>query len=553
MTYCSRTKGGFAATFGSGFGAAFAMVSLLACTSPEEAEDPAQLSATELQQALGTPRFDFRPLSREPVPQPIGGSIINQRAAIRLGKAFFWDIQTGTDGQTACATCHSSFGADSRVFNTINPGLDGVFASGGVTGPNQTFTPSLIQNDDIVGSQGIALGLFDTINPDPAIAADNCTPFAHPTFGAARQVEFRTAPMIYGAVFLRQLFWAGEASNEFNGATIWGFNANNGGFEIAHVFNAALASQAVGPPNNFEEMACFGRPILGAGDSWPSKMLARPPLQFQRVSRNDSVLGALANRNGNGLICNGAPCTYRGMIAEAFGPEAAANAENIWTIIWGEAVQAYEATLIPDETPFDSFLRGRITALTPLQILGLATFVGRGNCAVCHAGAMLSDASVSFFERNGAINRDGGDQGFHNIGMRNSNLDRGRGDIGPGGVRFTISGSPFDNFAFKTPTLRMIGQTAPYFHTGSNPTLEDVVEFYDRGGDVANAERSADVRPLGLTRIEKAALVDFMRNALTDCRVVKRRAPFDHPSLPVPNGVDLQAVGAEGLGNCRND
>jgi cytochrome c peroxidase len=262
------------------------------------------------------------------------------------------------------------------------------------------------------------------------------------------------------------------------------------------------------------------------------------------------VLGALANPHGPGLVCNGAPCTYRGMIEATFGPELAVDAENVFTIMWGEAIQAYESTLIPDQTPFDRFFSGRLTALTPRQILGLVTFVGRGNCATCHAGPFFSDATVRFRQENGPLNRDGGDQGFHNIGMVNSTFDPGRGDVGPFGGPFTVSGSQFDNFAFKTPTLRNVKLTAPYFHTGSNPTLEDVVEFYNRGGDAANPERSADIRPLGLTHIEKAALVDFMSNALTDCRVEKRRAPFDHPEISVPNGPTLPAVGRRGTGPC---
>jgi cytochrome c peroxidase len=162
----------------------------------------------------------------------------------------------------------------------------------------------------------------------------------------------------------------------------------------------------------------------------------------------------------------------------------------------------------------------------------------------------MSDATVRFFEENGPVNRDGGDQGFHNIGLVNTNTDGGRGVLGVGGAPISETQSLFDDWAFKTPTLRMVGHTAPYFHHGSNPTLEDVVEFYDRGGDAANPQRSVDIRPLNLSRLQKRALVDFMQNALTDCRVLKQRAPFDHPELPVPNGVNLPAVGAEGIGAC---
>ena len=542
----------------SRLGATFALASLFGCgmTEQDPADDPTPQIAA-LQQQLNLNPFDLRPLSKEPVPQPfliepiepVVGAIINQAAAVRLGKAFFWDIQAGSDGQVACAVCHASFGSDARRFNTIDPGLDGIFNSGGVTGPGQTYTPTLITNDDIVGVQGVARGQFVSFNPDPHIAAEDCTPITNTVFGTERQVEFRQAPMIYGAVFLRQLFWAGEASDEFNGATIWGFRGNNLAPTFAHMGNSALASQAVGPIGNNTEMRCVGRTITGAR-GLAGKLLARQPLQFQRVSPTDSVLGALANPNGPGLICNGAPCSYGAMVAEAFDQNTVDNMLSRWTVIWGLAVQAYEMTLIPDQTPFDQFLSGRITALTPKQILGFATFVGRGNCAVCHSGAMLSDATVSHFQKHGALNRDGGDQGFHNIGIVNTVNDVGRGDVGPGGVKFTVSGSPFDDFAFKTPTLRNVKHTAPYFHTGSKPTLEDVVEFYNNGGDFANEQRSADIRPLHLSSIEKSALVDFLANGLNDCRVEKQQAPFDHPELPVPNGTNLAAVGAEGIGRC---
>jgi cytochrome c peroxidase len=508
------------------------------------------LSAPALQQQLLS-SFGYRPLSREPIPQPQNGHIVNQQAAVRLGKAFFWDIQAGSDGQVACATCHSSFGADGRRFNTINPGNDEVFDV--VTGPNQTYTPALISdNDDIVGSQGVARGVFVSVNPDPKIAGETCTAIVDPTYGTARRVEFRQAPMIYGAAFFRSLFWGGEAFHRFNGLNIWGFTGNSLPGSITDIENAALASQASGPVNNSVEMRCTGRPLNGATNSLGAKMLARQPLQFQRVSPSDSVLGALANPAGPGLVCGGAPCSYRAMIAEAFGPALAGDAENVFSMLWGESIQAYEMTLIPDRTPFDRFLSGRFEALTPRQVFGLIRFVGKGKCATCHAGPMFSDATVAFYRDHGPLNRDGGDQGFHNIGLVNAEIDIGRGDVGPGDVPLSDSQSPFDQWAFKTPTLRNIKFTAPYFHAGTKPTLEDVMDFYNRGGDFANPQRSADIQELGLTSAEKAAIIDFMANGLSDCRVEKQRAPFDHPELPVANGPVLPAVGAAGIGPCRD-
>jgi len=499
-------------------------------------------------------QWDLRPLSTEPVLQPIGGNIIDQAAAIRLGKAFFWDMQTGSDGQTGCATCHHSFGVDSRVINTVEPGLNGIYEAGGVTGPGQTFTPSLITSDDIRGSQGVPRGLFVSIPADPTVAAEQCTPVNHPRFGFERQVEFRSAPSIFGAVFFRQLFWAGEANQQFNGLTIWGFTGNNlatcpPNLACAQIENAALASQAVGPNGNNTEMRCVGRPTNSAR-GLAGKLLARQPLQFQRVSPTDSVLGDLANPNAPGLWCDGVPCNYRDLIAAAFGPSLAANAESMFTLIWGQALQAYESTLIPDQTPFDRFLAGDPTALTAQQRLGLIRFTDKGKCVNCHAGPMLSDATYTFFAANGPLNRDGGDQGFHNVGLRPPEEDLARGDFGPGGVALSVSRSLFDRGAFKTPTLRNVRLTGPYFHNGGYPTLEQVVDFYARGGDFPGESVSADVTVLNLNPTERRALVDFMANALTDCRVEKQRAPFDHPEIFVPNGPHVPAVGAEGTGPC---
>jgi cytochrome c peroxidase len=533
---------------------ASALAYLLSACAPVEsigsAEEVEELSekADELLASLSA--FSLHPLSQEPVPQPIGGHIVNQAAAIRLGKAFFWDTQVGSDGQTACASCHFAAGADDRRTNTLHPGLDGIFSSGGVTGPGQTFTPAIITSDDRIGSQGMHRALFQSISSDPMVASEQCRLLPAPPFNTERQVGFRHTPSVIGAVFYRDQFWGGEGNNIFNGLNNWGFTGNNTEGSITRVLNASLASQAVGPPRNFTEMSCYGRNLNGP-NSLATKLLARPPLQFQRVAVDDSVLGPLANPSGSGLRCGNAPCTYGMLIREAFGDEIAGRAGSVFSMVWGEALLAYEATLVPDQTPFDSFLAGNLHALTPPQRRGLRQFVGKGGCINCHTGAMLTDATVGVYESAGPLNRDGGDQGFHNIGVRPSQEDPARGDLGIiGGVPNSESGSPFDLGAFKTPTLRNVKLTAPYFHTGGYPTLADVVDFYARGGDFTNPELSKDIKPLSLNRNDREALVDFLANALTDCRVEKQRAPFDHPELPIPNRAPLPAVGAGGLGPC---
>lgn len=95
---------------------------------------------------------------------------------------------------------------------------------------------------------------------------------------------------------------------------------------------------------------------------------------------------------------------------------------------------------------------------------------------------------------------------------------------------------------FKTPQLRNVEFNGPYFHSGGKATLRQVIEFYDDGGNFANATLSPLIRPLALTDNQKAALVAFLV-ALTDDRVRLQQAPFDHPELVVPAGQD--ATGAD--------
>jgi cytochrome c peroxidase len=491
------------------------------------------------------------PLGAVTVPQAVGGDVINRSAAVRLGKALFWDTQSGGDGQTACATCHFKAGADARTMNALHPGPDGIFASGGVSASGMPFIPTSITNDDRVGSSGVVGSLFQGVNPDATVAADICTADQVTPFFANRRVTGRNTPPVIGAVFNRDNFWDGRANFAFNGGNPFGVSANGGGAQVLGS-NASLASQAVGPPNNDTEMSCGGRTFNGP-NSLAAKLLARKPLRNQYVDPSDGVLGALSASPGKGLTV-----TYQALINSAFTPALAADAQNQFSRIWGQAIALYEATLIPDQTPYDRFLAGNDSALTARQKTGLDRFNGKGNCTKCHAGAELSDATVGFAAANGLINEDGGDQGFHNLGVRPTSEDQGRAACpggacdgsGPGHFSNSVSGAASDHGAFKTAMLRNVKLTAPYFHNGGKATLEDVVAFYNRGGDFANAEKSKRIKPLSLDAGDQAALVDFLRNGLTDCRVEKERAPFDHPELPLPNGIGLAATGAAGTGPC---
>jgi cytochrome c peroxidase len=143
-----------------------------------------------------------------------------------------------------------------------------------------------------------------------------------------------------------------------------------------------------------------------------------------------------------------------------------------------QALASYVRSILSGDAPYDRFVNGDRTALTPEQQAGLQIFRGKGNCTACHVGPNFSDERV---HNTGIAWRDG------------RLLDPGAG-----------------NGAFKTPTLREVDRTSPYMHDGSFATLEDVVDYYDRGGN-AHAFLDPDIRHLALTATEKQTLVAFLR------------------------------------------
>ncbi len=557
-----------------------------------------------------------------PRPANIGRYIKDQTAAIALGKALFWDQQVGSDGQ-ACASCHFQGGADSRSKNQLNPGFravpsDTTFQLAGGHGPNYQLAPNdfpfhklavpddqnstvLFDTNDITSSQGVRNFTFTGINPNSNFDKGKSNP--DPVFNVGgvnvRRVEPRNTPSVINAVFNFRNFWDGRARNEFNGATPIGkldpgakvlyiptlgqppelVSLTDGSHPELELNNSSLASQAVGPPLSDLEMSYGGRtfPLVGR------KMIPRQPLAIQPVTPDDSVLGSLSKWPSTGLTK-----TYGDMIRDAFQsewwdssyviqinrdgsismlpPQGSGLADNQFTMMefnfslfWGLAIQAYETTLVADDSRVDQFLEGNLGALTDQEKAGLNIFQGKGRCIRCHSGPETTSASVSNIQAQGVTQQvvlgDGSlaliDTGFFNNAVRRCSSaqscdDRGIGaTIGPlnlplseaqrtaaPGQKVAVDG------AFKVPQLRNVELTAPYFHNGGDATVDQVVEFYDRGGNFAAANTAnfaANIQPLHLTDAEDEALVAFL-NALSDERVRYEKAPFDHPGLVVPNG-----------------
>jgi cytochrome c peroxidase len=153
-----------------------------------------------------------------------------------------------------------------------------------------------------------------------------------------------------------------------------------------------------------------------------------------------------------------------------------------------KAIASFERTIVSSPSPFDRYKEGDRKAMSEAAKRGMDIFNGKGHCLPCHSGPAFSD------------------QGFHNVGvgMKNAKPDFGRE---------AVTKDPKDRGKFKTPGLRNVAMTYPYMHDGSDKSLMEVVDLYDKGG-VPNPNLDPLILPLHLTGQEKKDLVAFLE-ALT--------------------------------------
>lgn len=198
----------------------------------------------------------------------------------------------------------------------------------------------------------------------------------------------------------------------------------------------------------------------------------------------------------------------------------------------GRAIAAYERTLTSGEAPIDRFLRGDESALTAAQRRGWTLFNGQGRCNSCHA----FNPTVPLFT----------DNRFHNIGVAAHNQNFGQlvakalsagssaRDIDQLAIetdaselgRFLVTRNRADIGAFKTPSLREIVLTAPYMHDGSLPSLWDVMDHYNKGGE-ANPFLDGGIQRLGLTEDQIDDLVALMAAFTSDRYAPQAQAEMD--------------------------
>ena len=430
-----------------------------------------------------TPGDPPRPpsLKTVPVPEPtnLGDFVKDRQAAIRLGKALFWDMQVGSDGMTACATCHFSSGmADTRSKNQLSPGLKRITQTG-VPNPDVTFHrnlgpvgqvtgsdfPFFPASNDVLSSQGVRNSVFLGIGNGPAdlIRSEPDPDGFRAGSVNTRRVEPRNTPTVINAVFNHRQFWDGRADNVFNGVNGLGdrdpnthlFRADNPTSPVVvqvRLEDSSLASQAVGPPVNETEMSARGRTMRDLGKKFarwaiPGQTLSNlRPLALQLVHPEDSALGPLSRWPQKGLHATG----YPELIQAAFhrqwwdspklirvgtdgtptvidpppgapGPNEYSLMQYNFSLFFGLAIQVYETTLVADNSSYDQFMDGNPNAISPQAILGVDLFrsQSRGQCITCHEGAELTGASVRQVRASPTRIRDGQaiDRGFNNIGV----------------------------------------------------------------------------------------------------------------------------------------
>lgn len=307
-----------------------------------------------------------------------------------------------------------------------------------------------------------------------ADATVSCADCHHPDEGYAKHTQFgvgiggqtgnRNSPTSYNRILSKNQFWDGRADS--------------------------LEAQAIGPIANPIEM---GNTHEAAVET--VKQLQGYRLQFEKIFPE----GVTIENIGKAIA------SFERVLVS--GPTPFDYYEPVRTLEqqFAEDLADLEALQQDDPDLYEEYME----VLKPSQAhpisesakRGREIFFGtKGGCTACHVGPNLTDEK------------------YHNLGI---GMDQPEPDLG----RYVVTKDEADRGAFKTPTIRNVEQTGPYMHDGSQKTLEEVVEWYDKGGH-PNPNLSKDIRKLNLTPQEKADLVEFMKACTGDF------APVEAERLP---------------------
>ena len=205
----------------------------------------------------------------------------------------------------------------------------------------------------------------------------------------------------------------------------------------------------------------------------------------------------------------------------AFGEKSELRGEQAF-----EAIAEYLKTLDFGETAVDRALRGE-AALEPLAEEGLRLFAGRAGCIQCHHGPLLSDGKPHRLgvPEHPAIAR----EPLRAISLLRHHAERGlpqpmaeRGDVGA----YAVSKNPAERGGFVTPPLRGLAHTGPYMHNGRFASIEEAIDFHDRGGGPGSV-----LRPLDLSARERQALAAFLRALSAPLAPLAEPPAYDYGSV----------------------
>jgi cytochrome c peroxidase len=257
-----------------------------------------------------------------------------------------------------------------------------------------------------------------------------------------------------------------------------------------------------------------------------------------------SLEGQAPSAAEGGVAGNGDPSVME--MRMRFLPEYVAEFKKVFGAEWPRmndayrAMAAYQRTVVSDakKVPFDRYAMGDKKALNAAQLKGMALYNGKAGCIQCHNGSLASDqkfyatgvpAHPNFKED--PIGQVTHRWQYYQKGVPEGQYRNAADDVG----LFFITKNPKDIGKFRVPSLRELKYTAPFMHNGMLATLDDVVEFYDKGGGAA-MNKSPLIKPLKLSAQEKKDLVAFLEALSMDEPLLHDDPvlPGDYQPLPAP-------------------
>jgi cytochrome c peroxidase len=345
-----------------------------------------------------------------------------------------------------------------------------------------------------VGADGLLFTSDDQRgSPGTTIVMSNGSMFAHPFLGFGPTVTSRRAPTVVNTGYHTHLAYDGSKTT--------------------------LEQLVPAPLFNTAEMGHAGRTwsdvIQRVSDATPLVLASNLPARLQNFIAGQS---------------------YPALFQTAFGSAGVTQQRLV------AAIACYIRTLNSDQSKWDLVLHNQ-AALTPQEQQGLQLFTAPANgavaCSVCHAdfdnrvlqegpvAGQMTMVSTGYYGSLVPVRLV-----FHNIGVRPNGEDPGR---------YAITSAPNDYGLFRVASLRNVELTGPYFHNGSASTIEQVVEFYNRGGDF-HSNQAPSLTPRGYTVTQVDAIAALLRT-LTDPRLVAGVQPFDRPTLGSQNGRLVTSIG----------